>query len=397
MALGEEPHTMFGRIDRYWPALLLGVLVFLMAACDGQQNDGSKTATVAALPGDEVQVPLSSSKRAAIVELTVTAGPAPLMEPVTGKITYDDTRTARITAPIAGRVVSAIPPLGAAVKPNTALLELDSPELGQDKEDYANAVAAEHLSQQALARATTLFTGGVLPRRELQQAEEAATHAHNETQRTLMHLRNLGVADEQINNRYVVRSPVAGVITERHVNPGMEVRPDLTEPLFIVSDLQSVWLLLDVFEKDIGLIEIGSDVTATVPAYPGQRFPARVDYIDKRVDDMTRTVKIRCKLANPDGKLLPAMYATVEVSGKRQTNAVVVPLTALFTEGEGDQVFVKLGDGHYQQRNVKVGLRLKDRAVIIDGLQAGETIVAEGALLLRTEEANEQSGQDTSP
>jgi cobalt-zinc-cadmium efflux system membrane fusion protein len=120
-----------------------------------------------------------------------------------------------------------------------------------------------------------------------------------------------------------------------------------------------------------------------------------VDYIDKRVDDLTRTVKIRCTLANPDGKLLPAMYATVEVNSNRQTEAIVVPLTALLTEGEGDQVFVKLGDGHYRQREVTVGLRLKDRAVITGGLQAGETIVAEGALLLRTEEANEQSGQDT--
>lgn len=379
---------MPGTLDRYWPALRLSVLGLLMAACNGQQDDGSRTAAVAAVPADEVQLPLSSSKRAAMVELTVTAGPAPLMEPVSGKITYDDSRTARITAPIAGRVVSAIPPLGAAVKPNTALLELDSPALGQDKEDYANAVAAEQLARQALARATALFTGGVLPRRELQQAEETATHAHNEVQRTLMHLRNLGVTDPQINNRYGVRSPIAGVITERHVNPGMEVRPDLTEPLFIVSDLQSVWLLLDVFEKDLGRIEIGSIVTASVPAYPGQRFPARVDYIDKRVDDMTRTVKIRCTLANPDGKLLPAMYATVEVNSNRQTDAIVVPLTALLTEGEGDQVFVKLGDGHYRQRDVTVGLRLKDRAVITAGLQAGETIVAEGALLLRTEETH---------
>jgi cobalt-zinc-cadmium efflux system membrane fusion protein len=360
-----------------------------LAAC--HQDDNQPKATAAApLPGDEILLPADSSKRGYIQEQKVELVSAPVMEPVAGKIAYDETRTARISSPIPGRVVSAIPALGTAVKARDPLMELDSPDLGQAKEDYANAIADQRLAEEAWRRARMLYEGDVLPRKELQQAEDNVARARNEVQRTRMHLHNLGVADDRINDRYVVRTPIAGIITERHVNPGMEVRPDLPEPLFVVSDLRSLWVLMNVFEKDLGLIHPGKRVLVSVPAYPDRKFPATIEYIDKVVDEATRTVKIRCRLDNPDGTLLPAMYASVEVESDVENRAIVVPLSALFTEGEGDQVFVCIGDGHYKRRDVKVGLRLRDKAVIAEGLKPGETIVSQGALLLRTEEANEQ-------
>lgn len=369
--------------------LFLLLLVLGLAACH-QDDDRSGTAAVAPLPGDEILLPKDSSKRGYIREQKVELVSAPVMEPVAGKIAYDETRTARISSPIAGRVVSAIPALGVAVKAHDPLMELDSPELGQAKEDYANAIADQRLAEETWRRARMLYEGDVLPRKELQQAEDNVARARNEVQRARMHLHNLGVADDRINDRYVVRTPIAGVITERHVNPGMEVRPDLVDPLFVVSDLRSLWVLMNVFEKDLGLIHPGKKVAVSVPAYPDRKFPATVEYIDKVVDEATRTVKVRCRLDNPDGKLLPAMYASIEVESDAENRAIVVPLSALFTEGEGDQVFVAIGDGHYKRRDVKVGLRLRDKAVIAEGLKPGETIVSQGALMLRTEEANEQ-------
>lgn len=377
-------------MTRRW---LLLWLVLGLAAChhDDDQPSAPPTPT---LPRDEIQLPRDSSKRGYIQETQVALSMAPVMEPVAGKIAYDETRTARITSPLPGRVMSAIPALGNAVKPHDPLVELDSPDLGQAKEDYANAVADQRLAEEAYRRAQMLYEGEVLPRKELQQAEDNVTRARNEVQRTQLRLHNLGVADSQIDDRYFLRTPIAGVITERHVNPGMEVRPDVPDPLFVVSDLRTLWVLMNVFEKDLGLIQVGKKVQVTVPAYPRQPFQATIEYIDKVVDDSTRTVKVRCKLDNPDGKLLPAMYASIEVESDADHQAIVVPLSALFTEGEGDQVFVKIGDGHYQRREVRVGLRLRDQAVIAEGLRPGDTIVSQGALMLRTEEANSQdSGQ----
>ena len=113
------------------------------------------------------------------------------------------------------------------------------------------------------------------------------------------------------------------------------------------------------------------------------------------VEETTRTVKVRCILPNADIRLLPAMYAAIDVRSEPDDQAVVVPLTALFTEGESDWLFVAIGDGHYQKRPVKAGLRLKDRAVILEGLHSAERLVVDGALLLRTEEdAEQEADQD---
>lgn len=377
-------------MNRRW---LLLWLVLGLTACH-HDEDQPAAPPAPPLPKDEILLPQDSSKRGYIQETQVALSMAPVMEPVAGKIAYDETRTARITSPLPGRVISAIPALGNAVKPHDPLVELDSPDLGQAKEDYANAVADQRLAEEAYRRAQMLYEGQVLPRKELQQAEDSVTRARNEVKRTQLRLHNLGVADNQIDDRYFLRTPIAGVITERHVNPGMEVRPDVPDPLFVVSDLHTLWVLMNVFEKDLGLIQVGKKVQVTVPAYPRQHFQATIEYIDKVVDDSTRTVKVRCKLDNPDGKLLPAMYASIEVESDADHQAIVVPLSALFTEGEGDQVFVKIGDGHYQRREVRVGLRLRDQAVIAEGLQPGDTIVSQGALMLMTEEANSQdSGQ----
>lgn len=370
----------------------LGLLLLLTACQPNPQPE--LAAAKPALPKDEVLLAEDSSKRAMIVEMMVALMSAPVMEPIAGKIAYDETLTARISAPISGRVVSDLPGLGAVVKAKDPLIELDSPEFGQAKENYANALADQQLADNAWGRAKTLFDHGVLPHKELQEVENRLAHAKDDVRRSLMHLKNLGVSDNEINNRYLVRSPIAGVITERHVNPGMEVRPDLSVPLFVVSDLKSLWLQMSVFEKDLGLVMPGTNVLVRVPAFPDRTFQATVEYIDKLVDETTRTIKVRARIANSDGALLPQMFATAEVLSTAKNMAIVVPLTALFTEGEGDQVFVKIGDGHYKQRDVVVRLRLKDRAVIGLGLSPGEMIVSEGALLLRTEEANEQTAAD---
>jgi cobalt-zinc-cadmium efflux system membrane fusion protein len=386
--LKKTAPTTGGLLAHALGALLLASALGL-SGCH-HDDDKAGAASVGSLPKDEVLLPPDSSKRNYIQETRLELTSAPVAEPVVGKIAYDETRTARITSPIPGRVISAIPALGGAVKAHDPLVELDSPDLGQAKEDYANAVADQRLAEEAYRRAQVLYQGDVLPRKELQQAEDNVTRARNAVQRTKMHLHNLGVADNEINDRYMLRTPIAGVITERHVNPGMEVRPDLPDPLFVVSDIASLWVLMNVFEKDLGLIHPGKQVLVSVPAYPNEKFPATIEYIDKVVDETTRTVKVRCILPNPDGKLLPAMYASVEVQSDSDNRAIVAPLSALFTEGEGDQVFVKIGDGHYRRRDVKVGLRLRDRAVIQNGLKPGETIVSQGALLLRAEESNEQ-------
>ena len=148
---------------------------------------------------------------------------------------------------------------------------------------------------------------------------------------------------------------------------------------------------MEVFEVNLSKIKIGQRLSVSVPAYPGEVFPATVQYIGQVLNETTRTVQVRCDLPNLDGRLLPGMYATITVESNSDDQAIVVPLTAVFTEENSDFVFVALDDNHYRQRPISLGLRLKDKAVVLQGLEPNERLVTEGALMLRAEEIDDEN------
>jgi len=364
-------------------------------ACHG--HDAPKKPPMSPIPKDEVRLSPDSPKRGYIKEAVLGLTRRPLMDQVSGTIAYDETRTVRVTSPITGRVTGEIAHLGAKLKAGEPLVTLDSPELGQAQSDYVRAQADRNLAERAFLRQQDLYEHGVAPRKDFDQSQDELSRARSEAERARLKLFNLGVKGERTDNRFTLHAPIAGEITERAINPGMEVRPDLAAPLFVLSDLSHLWVMMDVYEKDIGLIHVGQQVLVKVQAWPEREFPATVDYISRLVDENTRTLKVRCVLPNPDRKLLPAMYAAVEVQSDPGDEGIVIPLNSLFTEGESDWVFVAMDNNRYQKRPVQVGLRLKDKAVITQGLKPGERLVVGGALLLRTEQDSEVQSGETAP
>ncbi len=376
--------------------LATGLLCLSLLACQ-QQNNSEPQHTAVLPPADEVILRPESPKRQYIGEAVIELVQRPLMDPVTGKITYDEIRTARVSSPIAGRVIGDIAPLGAPVRKGDTLAVLDSPDLGEAQSAYAAAVADLNLAERNFQRIQELYENGIAPRKEHEQAEDNLTRTRSEAERARLKLANLGARPGRMDNRFSLRASIPGTVTERNINPGMEVRPDLVAPLFVISDLQQLWVQMDIFEKDIGQIHIGTKIVLKVPAYSGRNFNATVSYISQVVDESSRTVKVRCILPNEDGRLLPSMFAAIDVQSDAGDLAIVVPLTALFTENESDWAYVNIGDYHYRRRPVKVGLRLKDRAVILEGLKPGERLVVHGALLLRTEQDTEHQTGESAP
>jgi len=376
--------------------LALAVACLFLLACHPKTEENKQHLPV--IPKGEVMLSPNSPNRGYIKDAIVALSTRPLLDPVTGTVAYDETRTVRVSSPISGRVTGNIAKLGAKLKAGETLATLDSPDLGQAQSDYIKAKADQNLSERTFNRQKELFDHGVAPRKDFEQAQDDLARSRGEAERARLKLANLGVKGNDADNRFALLAPIAGEVTERNINPGMEVRPDLDDPLFVISDLSHLWVLMDVFEKDIGLIHVGQQVLAKVQAYPDRTFPATVDYISRVVDQDTRTVKVRCVLPNPEKKLLPSMYASVEVQSGPNDKGIVIPLGSLFTEGESDWVFVAIDTDHYLKRPVKVGLRMKDAAVITDGLKPGERLVVHGALLLRTEEDSEQdSGEEAKP
>ncbi|MFO1418108.1 MAG: efflux RND transporter periplasmic adaptor subunit [Methylotetracoccus sp.] len=370
------------------------LLSLILASCDGDSSRTTTIPTHGQTNSGEIVLAAESPKRGYIKEADVAFVARPILEPLAGKLVYDETRTVRVRSPVRGRVLRIPATLGSKVTKGLALLELDSPELGQAQAEYQDAQADLSLQQANFDRIRRLFEKGIIPRKEFEQVQDSLTRARVEAERSRLKLDHLGVTGDRTDNRFVLRSPIAGTVTEIHANPGMEVRLEGDDPLFVISDLHVLWLQMEVYERDLAAVHIGQHVGFTVPAYPGQRFSATVDVIGKVVDAATRTVTARCRVPNPDGRLLPAMYAVANVESDPSDRALVVPLTALFTEGESDWLFVALGDGRYHKRAVDIGFRTKDSAVITQGLATGERIVVEGALLLRSEEDNiEQTGE----
>jgi cobalt-zinc-cadmium efflux system membrane fusion protein len=357
----------------------------LLTACS-DSSDKAKPITQPPRVKGEVYLAPDSPKKAYVKTASLSLTQHSLLEPLAGKITYNESVTSRISSPVAGRVITPPVSLGTQVQAGSTLLELDSPDVAAAEADYAKAQANLTLSSKSYNRQRELYAGKAVSLKELERAQDDFNAARSEVQRAQDRLKNLHISPGKSDGRFALRSPVTGVVVERNVNPGMEVRPDRDEPLFVVSDLKKLIVLMEVFEINLNKIKLSQKLSISVPAYPGEIFPATVQYIGQVLNENTRTVQVRCDLPNQDGRLLPGMYATITVESDPENRAIVIPLTAIFTEGDADYVFIALGDNHYQQRPVEIGLRLKDKAVITQGLQPNEILVTEGALMLRAEE-----------
>ena len=361
------------------------LVMAMLTACSDSSDKNQPVPQLPKVQG-EVYLAPDSPKKAYVKIASLSLTQHSLLEPLAGKITYNESVTSRISSPVAGRVIAAPVVLGTQVQAGSTLLELDSPDVAAAEADYAKAQADLTLASHAFKRQQELYAGKAVSQKELEQAQDDLNDARSDVQRAQQRMKNLRISARQSDGRFALRSPISGVVVERNVNPGMEVRPDRDVPLFVVSDIKKLTVLMEVFEVNFGKIRLGQKLSISVPAYPGELFAATVQYIGQVLNENTRTIQVRCDLSNPDGRLLPGMYATITVVSDPGDRAIVIPLTAVFTEGDADYVFIAVDDNHYQQRPIEIGLRLKDKAVITQGLQPSEQLVTEGALMLRAEE-----------
>jgi len=312
----------------------------------------------------------------------------PLSEPVNGRVGYDENRTARVNSPLAGRVTALRAEPGDVVRPGAVLAVIDAPDLATAQADWRKARADEGRKRLAFERAQTLFDGQVLARKDFEAAQADYQQADAETRRAALRLRGLN-ADGQEGARFSLRAPIGGVVSDKQINPGMEVRPDLPGPLFVVTDLRHLWVMLDVPERAVGAIRAGQAVSVETDAYPGRRFAAKVERVGLALDPATHRVKVRCALDNPELLLKPEMFARVAfLSADPAARAVQLPNGSLFVEGKYDYVFVETRPGEFEKRRVRVALRGRDSSYADQGLAGGERVVTEGAFLLNAEVAS---------
>lgn len=315
----------------------------------------------------------------------------PVSEPLSGRVAYDESHTSRISSPVAGRVTRLNAEVGDVVPAGKILATLDAPDLGAAQADVQKARADEIRKRRGFDRAKLLFEAEVIAGKDYEGAVADLQQASAETRRAVARLKNLHAAPVATQDGlFALRTSVAGVVTERQLNPGQEVRPDLPAPLYVISDLDRVWVIVDAPEGVAAKLHQGMRIIVASDAYPQEQFAGTIDKVAPVLDPTTRRVQVRCSVRNADHKLRPEMYARVSVLPDTDQRAVLaLPNSSLYAEGLATFVFVETSSGTFIKRRVSVVRTAGERTYIADGVRAGERVVTEGAFLLGTEVAGD--------
>lgn len=308
----------------------------------------------------------------------------------TGKVEANADRIAHVSPRISGKIVGVRASLGDSVSAGQSLATLDSVELGEALGRYHQSKTKLALAQSNMERIKSLVEKKIAARKDILQAETdfktAQTELHTDEERLSLYGVSVSSLKGESHKKPLlpVRSPLSGIITEKHAIVG-----ELSDPsksLYTVADLSSVWVLVDINEKDLAKVHRGQMATVTVGAFPDLKLKGRITYIADLVNEASRTVKARVEVANPGRKLKPEMFATVELALPSGVPPVLaVPEEALQDFDGKKVVFVAETETEFTVRPVQAGRTANGMVEIVSGLKEGERYAVKGAFILKSE------------
>jgi cobalt-zinc-cadmium efflux system membrane fusion protein len=339
------------------------------------------TASLFTVPQDQMShvqiVPVQKTKLPRLLRLT-------------GNVTYNAFKTTPVFSAIGGPVHEILVTPGETVHAGQPLLTVNSPDYSAARSAYIKARDAFALAEKLYLRAQDLYAHGAISEADLQLAESNHTQAQADVQSTEDALRALGLKDPEaiIKNppkmtlQIPVPAPVGGEVVERLVGPGQLLQAGATQA-FTISDMTSVWVLVNVYQNDLASVHVGDSVAITTDSYP-EVFHGTISYIAAALDPNTRTLQARIVTSNPGKKLKKDMYVTAAVQAGAVRDALVVPDAAVLRDTENQPfVYVQSGSNQFARRLVKVADSQGGRTQILDGLKEGERVVGDGSLFLQ--------------
>lgn len=384
--------------------VLFGLIgLFTSSGCEGPPpNATGANPTPPSADRGLVRLTAEEIKTAGLVIQPVTRSEFRTARDFPGTVEPNEHALAEITTLVRGRVIDVYADLGREVKSGALLALLYSSELGMAQSAYLKATAKLSVADRAFRRAELLLKEKVIGLAELQRREGEMLSLRAERREAWDRLLLLGLTEEDLRNldrNHTIRShvpvlaPFDGRVIARNLTKGEVV--ETMEKLFVVADLTDVWVTAVIPEKDIPYIHsdqsgTGQSVEVHVAAYPGQTFQGRITYVGDVLDPATRTMRLRLELPNPERKLKPAMYATVRVYSEPEPNALLIPEAAVQRDRDRQFVFVQREPTVFEARDVKLGTSNGHDIKVQDGLREGESIVTNGAFVLKSELLGEQ-------
>ena len=367
------------------------MLLVFIAGCGSGPGEESKmtsyssgenkadTANLFTVPPDQM---------AHIQVVTVEKSNVPRTLHLTGAVAYNAFKTTPVFSAVGGPVQEIRAEPGQNVHAGQTLLTVTSPDYATARSTYLKASSAFQLADKNYQRSKDLYGHKAIAERDLQQAESDRAQAQADLQASEDTLRALGISDPESlvkaknTGQLPVIAPVAGVIVERLVGPGQLLQAGATQ-CFTISDMSTVWVLVNVYQNDLAYVHTGDRVAITTDAYPDV-FRGQISYIADALDPNTRTLPARIVTENAGYKLKKDMYVTATVQAGMQRDALTVPDAAILRDSENQPfVYVQAGTNQFARRAVKVSESQNGRVVVQDGLKEGERVVGDGSLFLQ--------------
>jgi cobalt-zinc-cadmium efflux system membrane fusion protein len=357
-----------------------------------------------------VELTEEAQRNASVLTAPATLITLPSTIELTGVVTPEESRVAHIRPLARGLIEEVSVRLGDRVKAGQTLVTYDNIQLGELIGDYLTSQATLRQAQTdldvkraALTRGEALIQAEAIAqqtldqrRAEFQNAEASVASERARVSKVEEQIHRFGLSDAElaklrpeegqsghrVASHTVLRASFDGIITKYDVAPGELVEPE--RELFTMANLSTVWVLADLYEKDLGKVEANTTATVRVEAYPERKFTGRVTYISDLIDPTTRTAKVRCVVANPDGALKLDMFARVVVPMRDRRQALTVPVAAIQQIDNQRVVFVRQSATRFERRDVQVGSTAGDRVEVSGALQAGDEVVGSGSFYLKT-------------
>ena len=385
--------------------LLVGIAVFI-SGCGKKESPKEEKPAAEKKEGHEKEEPgvvvLSEEKQKGagieVQKIVLESVSAPIS--ATAVIELNADRVSKISPRTSGRIIKLTASLGDRVKAGQPLAYFDSPELGQIWAEYLKAKGRVELTRKNLKREETLFEKKVSPEKDVLKARQELSEAEADINLSKERFRLLGIdisrmelqrnGKENDHPLIPISSAISGAVIEKTVSQGEVVGTE--KALFTVADLSTLWVVIDIYEKDMQRIKTGMGVKVAVTAFPDRDFRGRISYIGDVVDEKTRTVKARVTVDNSGGLLKPGMFATVTIDakGSQEERVIAVPQDAVLMDGAARYVFVQTAPDRFKREDIRVGRTFGKRIEVTEGLKEGDAIVTKGSFVLKSELKKEE-------
>lgn len=340
----------------------------------------------------------------ALEDLSLTFATAEIRElvpslEVPAEIVADADRLAVIGSRVSGRIVSVLHNVGDVVSAGTPLVVLESVDVGAAVADFESASAQAEAARSAAARAARLFEDQIVSQRRVEETRAAERASMAAAEAAATRLRTFGIElplpEGAELGRVTLDSPIAGTVVTRTASVGQWVEP--TDQLAEIMDVEELWLLASVYERDIRHVEEGQPVLVDVRAYPGELFSGTVGLVEATLDESSRSAGIRVVLPNADRRLKPGMFATARITGTHAHEPVLllaIPTAAIQEVDGHTSVFVRDDEGEFTLQRVHLGEEAGALVEVLNGLNEGDEVVVNGSFVLKGHLLRSTLGED---